>query len=95
MCDVGDFCLQRVERYEIMKGFIQILPEKLVDSSSTQQEESTLGKDDDDDEEEGNENDAEEFTAPEVDVTHPTVAPRYVTEHIHLETILLKHLRKT
>lgn len=42
--------------------------------SSPQQEESQVGKDDDDDDD--NENDAEEFTAPEVDVTHPTVAPR-------------------
>lgn len=45
------------------------------DSSTGQQDENQTGKDDDEDDD--NENDAVEFTAPEVDVTHPTVAPRY------------------
>jgi hypothetical protein len=48
-----------------------------VDATSNQQDESQGNNNDDDDDDEDNENDAEEFTAPEVDVTHPTVAPRY------------------
>ncbi|XP_060553128.1 HEAT repeat-containing protein 5B-like isoform X2 [Ruditapes philippinarum] len=50
-----------------------------TDATSNQQDESQGNNNDDDDDDEDNENDAEEFTAPEVDVTHPTVAPRWPT----------------
>ena len=46
----------------------------ILDATSGMAEEEQGDKDDDEDEEE---NDAQEFTAPEVDVTHPTVSPRW------------------
>ncbi|WAR19304.1 HTR5B-like protein [Mya arenaria] len=49
-----------------------------TDSSSSPMEESMTDKGDDDEDEDAV-NDAEEFTAPEQDVTHPTVAPRWPT----------------
>lgn len=51
----------------------------LISSDTTSgQPDETQGDKGDDDDDEDNENDAEEFTAPETDVTHPTVAPRYI-----------------